>query len=136
MRNELQAAVEFFKERITAETPIAEGDNLPQGLVDMARHSIKLYTTALVALREQMKRSEGCEFCRPNDWEREPLGTFEIIRDDYSIEEHEIGIDDFDGGYRIATTIMFHGPSFDINYCPVCGRQLFGNSDQAKEGGE
>lgn len=56
MRNELQAAVAFFKERITAETPIAEGDNLPQGLVDMARHSIKLYTTALAALQDVLQR--------------------------------------------------------------------------------
>lgn len=117
MSNE-QAAVEFFKERITAETPIAEGDNLPQGLVDMARHSIKLYTTALAALRDKLKRSEGCDFCNES----------EQIQNQYG------DIMEMDEGVLILDTEGYPGVTFRIKYCPDCGRELSGNAEQVKEG--
>ena len=95
---------------------------------EMARGSAKkemeLFMVALSVISDAIQRQDGCEYCCTNDWERKPLSTFKTSFNNFETEEHDIGIDDYEGGYRIATTIRCNGPSFDIRYCPACGRKL------------
>lgn len=122
MKNDINAAIEYFEDYGKEYEPVS--NNVPKYIVDDLNEQAQLYRTALAALRDALQRQEGCEYCCTNDWERKPLSTFEISFNNFETEEHDIGIDDYEGGYRIATTIGCNGPSFDIRYCPACGRKL------------
>lgn len=102
---------------------------------EMARGSAKkemeLIMVALSVISDAIQRQDGCEYCCTNDWERKPLSTFETSFNNFETEEHDIGIDDYEGGHRIASTWGNNGPSVDVRFCPSCGRNL-----TEKEGGE
>ena len=76
--------------------------------------------TAIVALRDMLKRSEGCDFC--NESER--------IQNQYG------DIMEMDEGVLILDTEGYPRVTFRIKYCPDCGRELSGNAEQVKEGGK
>lgn len=131
--NDLKAAIDYFNEMIDG-----LDEFLGLRLGDKYKHFVQrvvenkaIHQTALSALREKQERGQGCKYCAINDWERKPLATFNTYFNNYEEEQHEIGIDDYEGGYRIASTLGNSGPSVDIRFCPSCGRPLgpVGNAD-------
>ena len=129
MRNDLQAAIEYFETYSKEYQPVS--NSVPKYILDDLNEQTQLYRTALSALRDVQARQKGCKYCAINDWERKPLATFNTYFNNYEEEQHEIGIDDYEGGYRIASTLGNNGPSVDVRFCPNCGRNL-----TEKEGGE
>lgn len=95
---------------------------------EMARGSAKkemeLFMVALSVISDAIQRQDGCKYCAVNDWEREPLATFETTFDNWIAEKHEVSIEDCKGEYSIISSPGCPGPSFDIRFCPICGRQL------------
>ena len=104
MRNELQAAVEYFKSLLQT---IADDE--------WNREARNSATAALTALRDMLKRREGCEYC-----EKEKR----IKNACYTNAFAEI--------YKYSKSFAVHMPlnfgsadcDFFINYCPMCGRKL------------
>ena len=119
MRNDIQAAIEHFETIERNNGADAMVHFSPVARVEMVRQ-YNLARTALSALREQLKRSEGCDACKEDGFFQNRYG--DILR--------------MDGDVLILETEGYPGVTFRCDYCPKCGRQLFGNTEQVKEGGE
>ena len=72
------------------------------------------------ALRDMLKRREGCDFCNESEQIQNPYGD----------------IMEMDDGVLILDTEGYPRVTFRIKYCPDCGRELSGNAEQVKEGGK
>lgn len=100
---------------------------------DAARREIKAYSAAIASMRE-MKRSriilyhnhlDECEYCCVKSWNRKPLAKWGTSFDNWLKQDHEIGIADYsDGRFEMTSYPRREGPTFEIHYCPVCGRHL------------
>ena len=119
MRNDLQAAVEYFEMVGHNNGPDAMVHFGPVARMEMLRQ-YKLARTALTALRDMLKRREGCDFCNESERIQNQYGDI-------------MGMDD---GVLILDTEGYPGVTFRIKYCPDCGRELSGNAEQVKEGEE
>ena len=73
---------------------------------------------AIAALRDMLKRREGCDFCNESEQIQNPYGD----------------IMEMDDGVLILDTEGYPKVKFRIKYCPDCGRELSGNAEQVKEG--
>lgn len=119
MRNELQAAVGRFEERVKAGNRSLKKGNaygIPMGRAEIEFH--KDMKLALSALRDMLKRREGCDFCNESEQIQNQYGDI-------------MGMDD---GVLILDTEGYPRVTFRIKYCPDCGRELSGNAEQVKEG--
>ena len=85
-----------------------------------SRRNLTEILDAYSALRDMLKRSEGCDFC--NESER--------IQNQYG------DIMEMDEGVLILDTEGYPRVTFRIKYCPDCGRELSGTAEQVKEGGK
>ena len=74
---------------------------------------------AAAALRDMLKRREGCDFCNESEQIQNPYGD----------------IMEMDDGVLILDTEGYPRVTFRIKYCPDCGRELSGNAEQVKEAG-
>ena len=101
MRNELQVAIEYFEAYSKEYEPVS--NIVPKYILDDLNEQTQLYRTALTALRDMLKRQEGCWHCH---------GT----------EAHHI---------EYVTAVKAKGGTpmnmpvdCPYHYCPMCGRKL------------
>ena len=69
---------------------------------------IPAHRMAAAALRDMLKRREGCDFCNESEQIQNQYGDI-------------MGMDD---GVLILDTEGYPGVTFRIKYCPMCGRKL------------
>ena len=101
MRNDLQAAIEYFETYSKEYKPVS--NSVPKYILDDLNEQTQLYRTALTALRDMLKRREGCWHC-------------------HGIEAHEIEcITEIENIYLKRIKTAEHIP---YRYCASCGRKL------------
>jgi len=111
MRNDLQAAIKYFEDYGKEYEPVS--NNVPKYIVDDLNEQAQLYRTALTALRDMLKRQEGCWHC-------------------HGIEAHEI---EYVTELKNAYLEHIKAPeAIPYRHCANCGRELSGNAEQVKEG--
>ena len=115
MRNDLQAAVAHL-EAMAQNAIVAEADaDMPEQQKTALWAEYKALDTALTALRDMLKRREGCEYCEKEKRIKNACYTnafAEVCKHSKSFAVHmplNFGSADCD---------------FFINYCPMCGRKL------------
>ena len=72
------------------------------------------------ALRDMLKRREGCDFCNESEQIQNPYGD----------------IMEMDDGVLILDTEGYPKVTFRIKYCPDCGRELSRECRTGEGGGE
>ena len=108
MRNDLQAAVEYFEMVEHNNGPDAMVHFGPVARMEMLRQ-YKLARTALTALRDMLKRQEGCWHC-------------------HGIEAHEI---EYVTELKNAYLEHIKAPeAIPYRHCANCGRELSGNAER------
>jgi len=112
VREMLQKAVEYFEDQLELVRHYAEGYPDKDNYTAIA----DIYATALSALRDALKREEGCECCRSMKplWEKE--GPIQRMNSYMAIGGNQLEVDMWDAGNT--------GCIVEINYCPMCGRPL------------
>lgn len=119
MRNDLQEAVDYFERVERNNGPDAMVHFGPVARMEMLRQ-YKLARTALAALRDALKRAEGCEYCAEYPdayYQSDDKRQFvELCGDTLTVD-------------LFCDAIYIHA-----DFCPWCGRELSGNAEQVEEG--
>lgn len=123
---------------MTREQIIKNLEYLIQFLPGKSIYAEKTLTCAIAALRDAMKRQEGCDYCNDTN-EQKPL----YYANKYEPYESMVSVIEISGAWNgikpMIEVDLWDGANvsavFEINYCPMCGRQLSGNTEQG-EGGE
>ena len=95
MRDDLQATIEYFKAYSKEYEPVS--NNVPKYIVDDLNEQAQLYRTALSALRDALRRQDGCDVCNH---------------------------DGFDEMVCYIPTENGDGLMVMSNYCPNCGCEI------------
>ena len=115
MRNELQSAIDRLEENVEYLEEVIDDQTTRSMVRDEALKDIPAFTVALSAIRDALKRSEGCEYCEKEKRIKNAFYTnafAEVCKHSKSFAVHmplNFGSADCD---------------FFINYCPMCGRKL------------
>ena len=110
MRTDLQAAIEYFETYSKEYKPVS--NSVPKYILDDLNEQTQLYRTALTALRDMMRRREGCDTCLKGK------AHFGYVL--WAINRNGKAVINING--EQANTVF--------PCCPNCGRPLSGNPEQ------
>ena len=107
-RVEREQAIEVLQAKIDSIEDDQAYSQLSKSMYEDGYRRIDACKAAIAALRDMLKRREGCDFCNES----------EQIQNQYG------DIMEMDDGVLILDTEGYPKVTFRIKYCPDCGRKL------------
>ena len=116
MRNELQAAIDRLEENVEYLEEVIDDQTTRSMVLDEALKDIPAFTVALSALRDALKRSEGCAYCNESKHLYHEAGPTTRMDSYMCVCDDQLEVELWQSGNS--------GCLAKINFCPMCGNAL------------